>query len=262
MAKNITVVRLLAVPLDKDCLHTLYFTSPETQESYFAGKVKHTMNDCSYQRKDGIIRFNKPYDDLMNCNYVMYKNPAYKDKWFYAFITSMEYVDDGRTNIYIETDPIQTWLFDYTVKPSFIEREHVKDDTIGKHTVPEGLETGEYVSNRVMYDDKILDYGIILATTLNLSTYNSTTKKADSLKTGQIYNGIYSGCNYYYFDCESGKRGGSVTVDEVTIQGLKMGTDALGDVMYALSKSSQTDGITSIFMCPKNMIETEDEGCL
>ena len=30
------------------------------------------------------------------------------------------------------------------MKPSFIEREHVSDDTIGIHTVPEGLETGPY----------------------------------------------------------------------------------------------------------------------
>ena len=31
-------------------------------------------------------------------------------------------------------------------KESFIEREHVNDDTIGLHTIPENLETGDYIS--------------------------------------------------------------------------------------------------------------------
>ena len=37
--------------------------------------------------------------------------------------------------------------FDITFKQCFVEREHVNDDTFGKHTVPEGLEYGEYIVN-------------------------------------------------------------------------------------------------------------------
>ena len=47
----------------------------------------------------------------------------------------------------IETDVWQSWMFDITFKNSFIEREHVNDDTFGLHTVPEGLDTGEYIIN-------------------------------------------------------------------------------------------------------------------
>lgn len=60
----------------------------------------------------------------------MYRNTSYKDKWFYAFITSMEYKNDGLTYIYIATDVWQTWQFDIIFKHSFVEREmiNVSDD--------------------------------------------------------------------------------------------------------------------------------------
>lgn len=53
----------------------------------------------------------------------MYKNSNYSNKWFYAYITRMEYENDGMTNIYITTDVFQTWQFDLNFKESFIERE-------------------------------------------------------------------------------------------------------------------------------------------
>lgn len=47
------------------------------------------------------------------------------NKWFYAFITNMTYVNDNRTDITITTDVFQTWQFDINFKESFIEREMI-----------------------------------------------------------------------------------------------------------------------------------------
>lgn len=187
MANTITEVRLLAVPLENDYLHTLYFSDASAQTEYFKGRTKKNRSDFSYQRKDRIIRYPEHIDNLMGCNYVMYKNSAYSSKWFYAFITKMEYVNDERTDITIETDVIQTWLFDYTVKPSFIEREHVNDDTIGKHTIPEGLETGDYISNEHERDENLDDLWIV---------YGVTSDSGGMRVGGYNYNGIYSGVQY------------------------------------------------------------------
>lgn len=162
---NITEVRLLNVPLTSDHIHSLYFKNAAAQSSYFLGKTVKSYTNFSYQRKDNIIRIPDHYDSLLNCNYVMYKNAAYSSKWFYAFITDLTYVDDGRTDIKIETDVIQTWLFDYRIRPSFIEREHVDDDKIGKHTVPEMLETGEFVSNIAYCDTSLQDYVYVIQVT-------------------------------------------------------------------------------------------------
>ena len=80
---------------------------------------------------------NLRFEDLLGYNYCMYKNDSYKDKWFYAFITDIKYVNDGMSEVTIETDTFQTWQFDIVYMNSFIEREHVGDDTIGLHTLPE-----------------------------------------------------------------------------------------------------------------------------
>lgn len=55
----------------------------------------------------------------------MYLNENYTDKWFYAFITKMEYDNDFNTKIYISTDVFQTWQFDLDFKESFVEREMI-----------------------------------------------------------------------------------------------------------------------------------------
>ena len=146
---NITKVYLLSVPLEDDYKDTLYFANATAQHDYFAGQVVKSYTDFSYQRKDNVIRVPAQVDTIRNCNYVMYQNTAYSNKWFYAFIERMVYVDDNRTDIFIATDVIQTWMFEMQFKDSFIEREHVNDDTVGLHTIPEGLETGEYVCNDI-----------------------------------------------------------------------------------------------------------------
>ena len=188
---NISKVYLLDVPLENDYKNTLYFANAQAQQTYFQSKTKFTFTDFSYQRKDHFIRVPRQYDDVYKCNYVMYQNSAYSNKWFYAFITDIKYVDDGRTDIYIETDVIQTWLFDYTVKSSFVEREHVSDDTIGIHTVPEGLETGEYVINSHGTDSSNGNLKIVCATTLSPGELVNFY--------GGIYDGIPSGITYYKF---------------------------------------------------------------
>ena len=52
---NISKVYLLDVPLENDYKNTLYFSDKTTQQNYFAGKVKKTLERFSYLRKDNVI---------------------------------------------------------------------------------------------------------------------------------------------------------------------------------------------------------------
>ena len=99
------------------------------------------LEDFTYQRRDNIIRYPRAFELCEQYNYVMYKNPDYKDKYYYAYITDMKYINDKMTEITIKTDVFQTWQFDFIYKESLVEREHVNNDTIGLHTIPENLET-------------------------------------------------------------------------------------------------------------------------
>ena len=152
-----TDVYLLKCPLEISNEHQLTFATSTAQHTYFNGLTKLEVGtNFTYQRKDNVIRVPMKYDDIIEYNYVMYRNDTYSSKWFYAFIDSMEYVNDGMTAVHIKTDVFQTWQFQLSYKPCFVEREHVNDDTIGKNTIPEGLELGEYEiinhTNIKMYD--------------------------------------------------------------------------------------------------------------
>ena len=54
----------------------------------------------------------------------MYKNNDYGNKWFYAFILNVEYLDARTTRVYFEIDPIQTICLMLTLNESFVGREH------------------------------------------------------------------------------------------------------------------------------------------
>ena len=100
------------VPFDNSYNDSMYFESKEQQYNYFNSKVKHTMNKASYTRVNGgNVRFNLVADSLYDCNYLMFQNTSYGNKWFYAFITEVEYLNDGVTNVHFEIDVLQTWYF-------------------------------------------------------------------------------------------------------------------------------------------------------
>ena len=157
-----TDIRLLKVPFGLDNKNQLTFANEEAQTNYFLGLEYTETERTSYQRKDNLIRYPAHIDSIINYNYVMYKNSNYTDKWFYAFITKMEYVNNNMTYIYIQTDVFQTWQFNLIYKSCFIEREHVNDDSVGKNTVPEGLETGEYIIDLISTEDYMTNYKYVI----------------------------------------------------------------------------------------------------
>ena len=99
---------LIKSPLKLDNYNQITFGDATAQYNYFHGLTHLEYDDCTYQRKDGVIRYatgdNLRFEDLLQYNYCMYKNDSYKDKWFYAFITDIKYINDGMTEITIETD--------------------------------------------------------------------------------------------------------------------------------------------------------------
>ena len=143
-----TDLYLLKVPLEISNDNQLTFANATAQYNYFFNLPKLAGDgQFTYQRKDGVIRFGALIDNIYEYNYVMYRNTAYSDKWFYAFITNMEYSSDHVTLIQIKTDVWQTYQFQLTYKPVLIDREHQNTDVAGDNLLPEGLELGDFVIN-------------------------------------------------------------------------------------------------------------------
>lgn len=164
MAK-ITNLILLNVPIT-DYQNQILFNDSKTQYDYFYSKrITEPIDNFNYQRTTGVIAYPKQYDEIYNCNYCMFQNEEFSDKWFYAFVRNMRYINNGRTDLEIEIDVFQTWFLQCNFKRCFVEREHVTDDAIGHNTVPEGLELGEYVVNNVKKYDAMNDMYFIIQTT-------------------------------------------------------------------------------------------------
>ena len=227
-----TTIRLLKCPLELDNKNQITFSNATAQYNYFHGLPYIEVDGSYYQRKDSSIYYPDNFDDLLEYNYVMYQNSNYSNKWFYAFITNMEYVSDNCTRIEITTDVFQTWQFDLTYKKSFVIREHVNDDTIGSNIIEENLDTGEMTT----INSSSVKYGITGTKIIVMSTYDPYAASGTNPDFNGLiaYNGTMFGCPMWAFDYN----------DLAGVQNF---------IQLVISARS-TSAIQGIFMCPTELI--------
>ena len=235
-----TDVYILKVPLEIDNENQLTFANATAQFNYFNGLTnKIALDNFTYQRKDGVIRVPYNIDDIINYNYVMYRNEGFSNKWFYAYITGMEFINPSTTAVSIKTDTFQTWQFDLTYKDCFVEREHVNDDTIGKNTVPEGLEVGEY---------EIVDLK-------NIPIYETLTPSTDwtvCFVTGKLPDGLKT------FNYESDLLGGVFNAQHIFAVG---NIEQARTLLYIYNEEGRQvvgDDIKNMYMVPTACVNKEN----
>lgn len=184
IAPNSTIKLLRNIPLEPDYINTLDFATLSAQTTYFTGKAKYTLTAQSYQRANkGVCRVNYKVEDLYDVNYMMFQNTSFGTKWFYAFVTRVDYVNNVTADVHYEIDVMQTWIKDYSLRMCFVEREHSGSDNIGDNIVPEPLELGELIFNS--YGKITTDFdemGIVLLKV-----------DIDAVSQGNIIDGIFSG---------------------------------------------------------------------
>lgn len=180
---------LRGVPNDPDYKHTLYWASAGAQSAYFASKTKASYDHLMYVRETGQLRVPCKSDDLDDCNYLMYRNQQYIDKWFYAFVKQVYYVNDNCCSIEFEIDVIQTYFFDIELKQSYIDRQHTVTDEAGDNRVAEHLDIGNYVQHSApaMWGQNAYTntWDVVAYSTFDWSTWQANS--------GTFTNGIFSG---------------------------------------------------------------------
>lgn len=202
-----TDIYLIKTPIEIDESNQLTFSDVHAQYNYFMGLDKVYLDNATYQRKDNVIRYplsnDLSFDELIRYNYCAYRNDSYSDRVFYAFVRNIRYINDGMAEITIETDAFQTWQFDIDYKSSFIEREHVTDDTIGKHTIPEGLETGPYMyqkqSKNSNFGDTWVENDSNDKFCIVVATSDTGFPHTGSFTEDTTYNGVPNGFWYIAF---------------------------------------------------------------
>lgn len=138
------------VPFYIDYKNVVLFDNTAKQEEYFNSLPTLEFNNVTYTRASGQIKVKAQRDSLLDYNYMSFTNKNYTNKTFYAFITSVTYVNPNTTLVSFVIDEWQTWCFDLSFRDSFIERKHCKrwnsDGTPVINTQDEGLDFGsEYI---------------------------------------------------------------------------------------------------------------------
>lgn len=137
---NGTIQFYNGIRLDNTYQNALSFANIAERENFFAttSHLKRTVQAQSYTRvTNGVCDVQIAIGDMYDVNYMRFQNSGFSSKWFYAFVKNVEYLNKISSRVYFEIDVLTTFYFDWGYLPSFVEREHVSDDTRGLHTLPE-----------------------------------------------------------------------------------------------------------------------------
>lgn len=217
-------IYLLKCPIEADNNNQLTFANRTAQLNYFRSLPRKHIDECTFVRKDGVIRFPVSHEELLEYNYIMYKNDAYENRWIFAFVRNQEWINNGLVELAIETDAWQTWQFDVEMKRSLVEREHVNNDTVGNHTYPENLEYGDYVCGAFKEAEFTTNYRICIQVTDILDSNISTNK---------LYNGVYQGCYI------------------IATPYTNDGAGAMNSILGMYNSAGKIEAVVSIFVVPE-----------
>ena len=120
---------------------TFYFPSVAAKDSFFSQRAKvATAASCTYVRGErGKVRVQIGMNPLIYAHYMRYKNTSFENKWFYAFITRVNYINNQTSEVEFVPDVVTTWMGAFSLGGCLVEREHVINDAIGAHLMDEGL---------------------------------------------------------------------------------------------------------------------------
>lgn len=216
--------------LDKSYNDTIYFghggTGIAAQRQYFNSVIGKEIDNNSYIRKGkGVIYVELQISELYKYDYMGYNNLQYDNKWFYAFIDNVEYINNETTAVYFTIDVMQTWFPFCTLRRSFVIRQHPTTDALGQFLVEEDIGIGDRLVYNVL--DTFPELNEKVAVAVSLFKEDGKTQAPIT-----VINGVYQGLNYLTFDT----------------------TTKLQNWLYAMTDNGNINDVINIFMFPKSMI--------
>ena len=215
------------VPWNPSYRHVRKYPSRDAQFSAIKAMCQSGTEDYTYQRMDNAVTVPYNAESLYGMNYCMFQNANYGSRWFYSFILRIEYVNPTSSRLYLQTDIMQTWFPDCTVKSCMVEREHVNDDSIGAHIKDEGINPGELKCTYSALDNNNMDCYMVVSSAVEPLKDGTYVNNG-----GDRYMGVVSGTSLSVF----------LTVDQ------------LRGFMKALSNNGQQDAISAVYMVPRSAI--------
>lgn len=256
IAPNGQIRFLTNIPIDSNYENSLDFQTELEQRTYFLGQTPvHTQIGATRVR-DGVISVNKLSDELLSANYLMFQNLNFSTKWFYAFITDIEYINNNMSYVYYQIDDIQTWLFDVELKECLVVREHTTTDGLFEHIIDESINVGEYVNNDLVTNE--LSYG----------AYNAVLFTSLDVEDGQLvaskiapYQGNLNGITplIYGVTDNDGNWLPITKTDESEYDEMN-DLEKLNYFIKIMTEGGRSDNIVALILIPKEITDNQDTG--
>lgn len=261
------------VPLNIGNEDTLYFETRAEQDLYFDRFVDTLLTfsatDYKFIREQrGVIKVNRPHDYLENCNYLRFQNEdrsgyQFTRKWYYAFVTGLEYVSETVTAVYFDIDGLQTWLphIDYDLNECLIERQHATVDGIDDNLATESIQPYKLKS----YEEKITnilgsEYYICVLFTYYPGYFNTQLTVEDKTIDGITYSTNLGSTKIDRF-----VTGSTLLLFKVYSSSGDLNDDSLYHLRQAIRNTTvltnrdyiEMDTITAIYAVPKEVVDEE-----
>lgn len=124
------IIYLGCVPWDNSYSDVRLYETIGEQQGDILPRLDMTSEDYVYIGRDRRLKLSIPADRLYHANYCAYRNRSITQGWIYCFITDVSYINDNTSEITIETDVFQTYLYatDWDVPACMVERETVREE--------------------------------------------------------------------------------------------------------------------------------------
>lgn len=203
MARESQIIIAQGIKLDNTYKNVLSYSQSDMLNLVQTNQIASANNYSFIREYKNTIQVGFPYSQICNANYLAFQNKDYNNRWFFAFISDVQYINENTTNIVFETDVWSTFYDSMNIMKCFVEREHVNDDTVGLHTVPENLSTGEPMVRNFNYDTSFnttMYVGVLTDWLPETSTTQETDKKGKQFSGIAMYNGNLFGHQLVLFE--------------------------------------------------------------
>lgn len=154
-------ITLVNVPWDQQSEHAVRFDNRAALDAYIDSRATENgkmFDDLSYHRASEPIKLQDPFNTLWKYNYLRVSQPAQQTTVgapdeplsYYYYITSVNHLAPNTTQITVQLDIYQTFIYDVVFGTCYIDRSHLpmaQNGTLNDNgrrylSIPEGLDTG------------------------------------------------------------------------------------------------------------------------
>lgn len=230
MARNSIIKLCKNIKVDRGYQNCLTYSETEMVTLCNNNLIVQGNNFSFIREEENAIIVPFSYSDCLISNYIAFQNPRYNNKWFFAFVDSVNYVSDSTTRINFTIDEFSTWYSYWSPASCFVIREHVNNDTPYTNLIDEGLSIGDYVVNN-SYDIPMFNYNNFKVV-IGVSEIITSSGEVKDVPKYSYQGNVFSGVCYI----------------------TPTGTSTADDIVRLYDYKGKADAIKYMFMCPNEII--------